>query len=307
MSLITRCPACGTMFKVVPDQLRISEGWVRCGHCSDVFNASVHLQRDDEPLTEDDLQPPVEPPPEPPQVVASPRNTPPIEPPPATPEPVAAPIVAAEEVPARAAVVTEPVAPDARPANPRRQAEAEEPGDAVTHADVSFVRQARRKAFWQRPLVRVGLGLAGLLLLAALLGQVAVQERDRIAATEPALKPWLQALCQPLGCTVGPLRQIEAVVIDGSSFNRLRGDSYRFGLTLRNQAPLPIAMPAIELTLTDGQDQPVVRRVLTPADLGVASGQIGAAADWSGTFALNVASGSGVGRVAGYRVLAFYP
>src|SRR4051812_33647636 len=43
MSLITRCPACGTMFKVVPDQLRISEGWVRCGHCSDVFDASAHL------------------------------------------------------------------------------------------------------------------------------------------------------------------------------------------------------------------------------------------------------------------------
>ena len=34
MSLITGCPACGTMFKVVPDQLKISDGWVRCGHCS---------------------------------------------------------------------------------------------------------------------------------------------------------------------------------------------------------------------------------------------------------------------------------
>ncbi|WP_299763436.1 zinc-ribbon domain-containing protein, partial [Ramlibacter sp.] len=29
MSLITSCPACGTMFRVVPDQLKISEGWVR--------------------------------------------------------------------------------------------------------------------------------------------------------------------------------------------------------------------------------------------------------------------------------------
>ena len=46
MSLITRCPACGTMFKVVPDQLRISEGWVRCGHCADVFDATAHLQGD---------------------------------------------------------------------------------------------------------------------------------------------------------------------------------------------------------------------------------------------------------------------
>ncbi|MGH8805141.1 MAG: zinc-ribbon domain-containing protein, partial [Polaromonas sp.] len=29
MSLITRCPACGTMFKVVTDQLKVSQGWVR--------------------------------------------------------------------------------------------------------------------------------------------------------------------------------------------------------------------------------------------------------------------------------------
>src|SRR3982751_4619035 len=44
MSLITRCPACGTMFKVVADQLKVSQGWVRCGHCSEGFDASLHLQ-----------------------------------------------------------------------------------------------------------------------------------------------------------------------------------------------------------------------------------------------------------------------
>jgi len=32
------------MFKVVPDQLKISDGWVRCGHCSDVFDAMLNLQ-----------------------------------------------------------------------------------------------------------------------------------------------------------------------------------------------------------------------------------------------------------------------
>ncbi len=37
MSQITRCPACSTQFKVVADQLRISDGWVRCGHCAEVF------------------------------------------------------------------------------------------------------------------------------------------------------------------------------------------------------------------------------------------------------------------------------
>ncbi|MBP7453787.1 MAG: zinc-ribbon domain-containing protein, partial [Ottowia sp.] len=42
MSLITRCPTCATLFKVVADQLRVSGGWVRCGHCQEVFDASLH-------------------------------------------------------------------------------------------------------------------------------------------------------------------------------------------------------------------------------------------------------------------------
>ncbi len=44
MSFITRCPACGTAFKVVSDQLKISEGWVRCGHCAEIFDATLDLQ-----------------------------------------------------------------------------------------------------------------------------------------------------------------------------------------------------------------------------------------------------------------------
>jgi len=39
MSLATRCPACGTVFRVVQDQLRVSQGWVRCGRCAEAFNA----------------------------------------------------------------------------------------------------------------------------------------------------------------------------------------------------------------------------------------------------------------------------
>ncbi|HSO43919.1 MAG TPA: zinc-ribbon domain-containing protein, partial [Rhodoferax sp.] len=43
MSLIARCPACLTWYKVVPDQLRISDGWVRCGTCGEVFDVSRQL------------------------------------------------------------------------------------------------------------------------------------------------------------------------------------------------------------------------------------------------------------------------
>ncbi len=39
MSLATRCPICSTVFRVVQDQLKVSEGWVRCGRCAKVFNA----------------------------------------------------------------------------------------------------------------------------------------------------------------------------------------------------------------------------------------------------------------------------
>lgn len=43
MSLATRCTACGTVFRVVQDQLKVSEGWVRCGRCAEVFDAREQL------------------------------------------------------------------------------------------------------------------------------------------------------------------------------------------------------------------------------------------------------------------------
>lgn len=52
MSLATRCTHCGTIFKVVQDQLKVSEGWVRCGRCHEVFNALpalFDLERDPPP------------------------------------------------------------------------------------------------------------------------------------------------------------------------------------------------------------------------------------------------------------------
>ncbi len=43
MSLATSCAHCGTVFRVAQDQLTASEGWVRCGHCRQVFNALERL------------------------------------------------------------------------------------------------------------------------------------------------------------------------------------------------------------------------------------------------------------------------
>ncbi|WP_417034226.1 zinc-ribbon domain-containing protein, partial [Comamonas kerstersii] len=51
MSLTTCCPYCGTRFRVVADQLRISDGWVRCGRCQEVFDATQALQEVVPPAT----------------------------------------------------------------------------------------------------------------------------------------------------------------------------------------------------------------------------------------------------------------
>lgn len=42
MSIITQCPECTTQFRASPQQLRASQGWVRCGQCDAVFDASMH-------------------------------------------------------------------------------------------------------------------------------------------------------------------------------------------------------------------------------------------------------------------------
>ncbi len=174
--------------------------------------------------------------------------------------------------------------------------------------DISFVRQARRQAFWRRPQVRLALLLAVGALAGLLALQFALRERDRLAAAQPQLRPLLEQLCGRLGCAIGAPRRIESIVIDNSGFTRVRPDVYRLSFTLKNQSPLPVAVPALQLTLTDTQEQPVVQRVLMPRDLGAAPATIGAASDWSASLALGVNPGNGAAaRIAGYRLLAFYP
>ncbi|MDE2441616.1 MAG: zinc-ribbon domain-containing protein [Betaproteobacteria bacterium] len=44
----TRCPECGTIFRVTSEQLRRKAGKVRCGHCQAVFNAFDQWQSDND-------------------------------------------------------------------------------------------------------------------------------------------------------------------------------------------------------------------------------------------------------------------
>src|SRR5690606_38712157 len=44
MALATTCPQCMTSFRVVPDQLKLRRGLVRCGTCQHVFSGIDYLR-----------------------------------------------------------------------------------------------------------------------------------------------------------------------------------------------------------------------------------------------------------------------
>lgn len=177
---------------------------------------------------------------------------------------------------------------------------------AASTPEPSFVKAARRDAFWRRPIVRGGLVLSSLVLLLTLVLQIFVHERDDIASRSPVARVWLEKLCASLQCTLQPLRRISAVVIDSSSFLRSRGDpsGYQLQMSVKNSSPQTVAMPALELTLTDAQDQAIVRRVLLREELN-APLELPPGFVWSGAMPLQVAQGAA--QVAGYRLVAFYP
>ena len=349
------------MFKVVPDQLRISEGWVRCGKCSEVFDAARNLQVLAVPHRTPSSRP------EPPKVPSTRAPTPatvaasqlaqdvpraPVSEPagsvPRQPanEPPSAPTKAARDATENELSLV----PDASVLDPRRSFTAsslltrrerrvsppppedvdalnsiffaepstvQSPGektpaastpvrDSVMDEDVSFVRDARRKAFWRRPLMRGVLAVVTFALLGGLVLQIGLHERNRLASLYPALKPWLVQLCEVAQCKVEVPRQIDSIVIDNSSFTRLRGDLFRLGFVVRNTSGAEVAAPAVELTLTDTQEKPVIRRVLQPAELG-AGAILAPRGEWSASLNLGVSTGADNARVAGYRLLAFYP
>jgi len=350
MSLITRCSACGTMFKVVADQLKISQGWVRCGHCAEVFDAAANLQpyvsqaaapvsgamADLQEVREEagnaasvapmlvaasadpETAEPAALPPEEELPVAVSVSLPEVQ---VSPSPDLAADVFAFSVSPEPSDFSSDVPPAARTMHTESAfGESEEPEPDRIH-EVSFVRQARRDAFWRRPELRWALGLASCVLLATLLLQVVLFQRNTLAVSQPWLSSGLRTLCAYLHCEIRPPQQIESVVIESSSFNKLAADAYRLKVVIRNAGTTVLALPSLELTLTDIQDQAQLRRVLTPAELGAASPTLAAGAEFSGVVAIRVSNSpsdagtspapatfpSGPLRIAGYRILAFYP
>jgi hypothetical protein len=166
------------------------------------------------------------------------------------------------------------------------------------------VRAAERAERWRSPGVRAAL-LAGVVLAAALLVlQSLLVFREQSAARWPELKPLLVQLCAPLGCRVEPLRAIDALVVESSGLVRVdKSDLYRLSIALRNQRGHEVALPAVDLKLTDTQGRLIARRVLRASELGVGAGTVRADTELALQGTLQVAAAP----VAGYTIELFYP
>ncbi|MEY4562024.1 MAG: hypothetical protein RLZZ618_1301 [Pseudomonadota bacterium] len=334
MSLATRCTACGTVFRVVQDQLKVSEGWVRCGRCDQVFNAIEGLF---------DLE----------------RDAPPDwTPPPAPPAPPAAAITAAFQAPA------DPPEDDddvfhlsdedrihSRFFQPEQEDVAQTPAQTVSQRDrvdfadarfndalladadaeagvdmrgspppalpkktrskssgprkpPEFLKAAKRKALWHGTPMRVLLSVVSLLLLVGLALQAIYHFHDLMAARWPESQPVLQASCDLMKCRIGVPKHIDDIKVESSALSPANnGAAYRLSVVLRNRGTLPLALPSVDLTLTDSGGELVSRRALSPGDFRAPSFTLPAGEETT----LQLLMSTDGRRVAGYTVEIFYP
>lgn len=308
MSLATRCTACGTVFRVVQDQLRVSNGWVRCGRCGEVFNAVESLVDLDRPgegaapsvhgaKVMEELA----------RVAGTPPEAPP--PPPQTPTPEAAPPALAPAEDAGPAAATEqPPLPDIRadavPPSGDGDLRGSWRADPSPAVAPGFVRQADQAARWRRPGVRLALAGVALAALAGLSWQVPLSHHDWIAARWPATQPWMQRFCAAAACIVEPPRRIEGLVVESSGLVRAgAAGTYRLTVVLRNRESLALRVPAVDLSLTDAAGRQVARRVLTPGEFGAAVTSVSAGGELSLAATLRTRDMP----VVGYTIEIFYP
>ncbi|MDQ0587600.1 zinc-ribbon and DUF3426 domain-containing protein [Variovorax paradoxus] len=185
-----------------------------------------------------------------------------------------------------------------------------EDSERLPFSDNSESARRGTAGFWQRPGSRRWLWLLAVLAVLLLVVQVLRHERDGIVARQPNLRPAFTTLCRVAGCELTALRQIGDIVIEGAAFAREKtGNSdYRLSFTLRNGAAVPLAMPAVELSLLDTQERAVVRRVLMAADYG-APAVLAARSDQAASLPLSLSAteAATLPPIAGYRVEAFYP
>ena len=334
MSLATQCTSCSTVFRVVQDQLKVSEGWVRCGRCDAVFNALEGLfdlgreapadwEQTRRPGEVADISDGLE-------AVAPGRQSSDIADEGGTPsaldELLADPVDAhlfgrrkrtesapkpAGQIGARDRVEFSDARFDSDLfAENVSSADAEISGSSTTDVAAlesasrpEFLRRAERRARWRSTPARVALALACALSLLALLLQLGHHYRNSLVSQWPPLQPLFATWCSLARCTLEAPRHLEDVLVESSALTRAPGiDGFVLAVTLRNRSAVTVALPSVDLKLTDGNERLVARRALAPSDF-----RAGNILQAGGESALQLTLATGAVPVAGYSVEIFYP
>lgn len=112
------------------------------------------------------------------------------------------------------------------------------------------------------------------LLAALLLAQLAVVFRIELATRWPSLRPSLVQLCAAFGCTVGWPARADLLAVVGTELQAVPGtDVLELTAVVRNRANFKVALPAIEVTLTDTQNRALARKVFAPVDYLASAGE----------------------------------
>jgi predicted Zn finger-like uncharacterized protein len=291
MSLATRCPICEALFRVTPDQLRARGGQVRCGRCNAVFDGLARLAQDlDRGEPPGDLHTGAQ------EAAPSAENE---APPHVAPDSGGAPVDTVE-----AAAASAPPAPDV-PGADVPASESMRPTAPAGHDFLADEGTDRPSWTKQWPMAAVSVLLAVLLAF-----QLALRDRDELAAKHPALRAPLAAICSVLGCELGLPRRADRLSIEGDEMigaDPAEPSRVTLIATLRNAAEFAVAYPHLELALQNDQDQVLARRTLGPGDyLERGTDQVqGIAAREEVN--LRLALDTGTLRADGYRLLVYYP
>jgi Protein of unknown function (DUF3426) len=124
----------------------------------------------------------------------------------------------------------------------------------------------------------------------------------------------LEKGCALFGCTVGAPHLLDAdgLSVENSGLVRVeKTNTYKLNVALRNRASTAVALPALELSLTDSQGKLMARRVLRAADFGVTQNTVPAGRELGLQATLQTAFSATTNPsqepVAGYTIELFYP
>ncbi len=278
MRVITHCPACQTQFFATEEQLNKHGGKVRCGQCMQVFDARAQLisvaENSDD--SSDNSRVDVNS-----ASIAAPH--------PADPPSALATTINLTEV---ADTASSSEASDQQPSFV---------GDTVKKNKNRSNTASNKSRVWLW-------SFASLLLILIAVTQSIYFLREEIAIYYPNAKPYLLQACQQLSCNINLPKKIEFIVIDDSDMQEdaEHPGLVRFASTLINTGNHVIAYPNLELTLTDVEDKPVLRRIFKPDEYLPAETNITDGIQTGAETRIKLAVTTSDIAVAGYRVFVTY-